>query len=150
MVLRNAITASSYPHLGKLRATSPLLVVRGLSPVQGVPQEREYIFHPNMLQLSVGGRRKPPSRQLSRLQTRRRRLRKRIRRGHPGLQRGGRSLPTSPLQACPSRQRSQARQRSSSSLKHIRWHWQVPPQWSLRPYPKKNTRQQASQFGPLM
>jgi hypothetical protein len=43
---------------------------RGRSPAQGVAREREYIFHPNMLQLSVGGRRKPPSRQLSGLQTR--------------------------------------------------------------------------------
>jgi hypothetical protein len=35
-----------------------------------MPREREYIFHPNMLQLPVGGRRKTPSRQLSELQTR--------------------------------------------------------------------------------
>jgi hypothetical protein len=34
-----------------------------------VPQEREYIFHPNMLQLPVGGRGKPASCQLSGLQT---------------------------------------------------------------------------------
>jgi hypothetical protein len=35
-----------------------------------MPREREYIFHLNMLQLSVGGRRKPTSRKLSGLQTR--------------------------------------------------------------------------------
>jgi hypothetical protein len=34
-----------------------------------LPQEREYIFHPNMLQLQVGGRGKPTSHQLSWLQT---------------------------------------------------------------------------------
>jgi hypothetical protein len=35
-----------------------------------VPREREHIFHPNILQLPVGGRRKTPFRQLSGLQTR--------------------------------------------------------------------------------
>jgi hypothetical protein len=35
-----------------------------------VLRERENIFHDNMLQLLVGGRRKTPSRQLSGLQTR--------------------------------------------------------------------------------
>jgi hypothetical protein len=34
-----------------------------------VPPEREYIFHLNMLQLSVGGKRKPSSSKLSGLQT---------------------------------------------------------------------------------
>jgi hypothetical protein len=33
-----------------------------------VPRERKYVFYVNMLQLSVGGRRKPPSRKLSGLQ----------------------------------------------------------------------------------
>jgi hypothetical protein len=63
---------------------------------------------------------------------------------HPGLPREGCSLPTSPLQAYPSRRGSQARQRSGSSLRHIRWQWQVQPQWnlgSLRPYPNTNSRQ---------
>jgi hypothetical protein len=55
--------------LGKLQATSPLLVFRGRSPIQGVSREREYIFHHNMLQLPVGGSRKTVSRQLSGLQT---------------------------------------------------------------------------------
>jgi hypothetical protein len=45
-------------------------VVQGRSPTQGVPPKREYIFHPNVLQLPVGGRRKTPSRKLSGLQTR--------------------------------------------------------------------------------
>jgi hypothetical protein len=35
-----------------------------------VPRERDYTFHHNILQLAVGGRRKPPARQLSWLQTR--------------------------------------------------------------------------------
>jgi hypothetical protein len=39
------------------------------SPAQGVPREREYIFHTNMLQLLAGGKRKTPSCQLSGLQT---------------------------------------------------------------------------------
>jgi hypothetical protein len=48
---------------------------------------------------------------------------------------------------------SKAGQKNSSSLRHIRWQWQVPPQWntgSLRPYPNMTSRQQVSQFGPLM
>jgi hypothetical protein len=42
---------------------------------------------------------------------------------------------------------------NSSSLRHIRWQWQVPPQWnpgSLLLYSKINSRQQVSQFGHLM
>jgi hypothetical protein len=35
-----------------------------------VLREREYIIHPNVLHLSVGGRRKTPSSKLSGLQTR--------------------------------------------------------------------------------
>jgi hypothetical protein len=58
------------PRLGKLQATSPLLVVRVWSPAQGVLREMEYIYHPNMLQLLVGGSRKTPSCKLSGLQTR--------------------------------------------------------------------------------
>jgi hypothetical protein len=38
----------------------PLPVVRGRSPAQVSRREREYIFHTNMLQLSVGGRRDHP------------------------------------------------------------------------------------------
>jgi hypothetical protein len=44
--------------------------MRGQSTAQGVPREREYIFHTNMLQVSVGGRRKPPFLKLTGLQTR--------------------------------------------------------------------------------
>jgi hypothetical protein len=43
----------------------PMLVVRRGSSAQGVPRESEYIMHPNMLQLSVGGCIKTPSRKLS-------------------------------------------------------------------------------------
>jgi hypothetical protein len=40
------------------------------SPAQGVSRERKYVFHPNMLQLSVGGSRKTLFRKLSGMQTR--------------------------------------------------------------------------------
>jgi hypothetical protein len=79
--------------------------------------------------------------------------RKRSHRGHPGLQREGCSLPTSPLQACPSWRCSEAGQRNSSGLRHIRWKWQVPPQWnpgSLLPYSNTSSRQQVSQLITLM
>jgi hypothetical protein len=70
MLLPSATTASSPASLGKLQAASALLVVRNRSATQGVSQERKYVFHANMLQLSVGGRRKTPSLKLSELQTR--------------------------------------------------------------------------------
>jgi hypothetical protein len=57
------------PRLGKLQAASPLLVVRRRSATKGVPRERKYVFHANMLPLSVGGSRKTSSRKLSGLQT---------------------------------------------------------------------------------
>jgi hypothetical protein len=38
------------------------------------------------------------------------------------------SLPTSPLQVCPSQRCSGAGQRMSSSLRHVRWQWQLLPQ----------------------
>jgi hypothetical protein len=69
---------------------------------------------------------------------RRRRCRKRSCRGHPGLHREVCSLPTSPLEACLSRRRSEARQRNSNSLRHIRW--QVPPQWNQVPLGLNPTR----------
>jgi hypothetical protein len=65
----------------------------------------------------------------------------------------GREFTSSPLLACPSRRRSEAGQRNRSSLRRIRWQWQVPPQWnpgSLRPYPITNSRQLVSQFWPLI
>jgi hypothetical protein len=58
-----------WPRLGKLKAASQLLVLRRLSPTQGVPRERKYVFHDNILQQSVGGTGKTPSRKLSGLQT---------------------------------------------------------------------------------
>jgi hypothetical protein len=45
--------------------------VRRGSSAQGEPRDREYIIHTSVLQLPDGGRRKPPSRKLSGLQTRR-------------------------------------------------------------------------------
>jgi hypothetical protein len=83
----------------------------------------------------------------------RRRYRNRSRIGHPGLQQEGCSFPTRPLQACRSRHRFETGPRNSSSLRHIRWQWQVPPLWnpgSLRSYPNMNSRQKVSHFGPLM
>jgi hypothetical protein len=45
--------------MNKLETASPLFVVRGRTPAHGVPREGEHIIHPSMLQLPVGGRRKP-------------------------------------------------------------------------------------------
>jgi hypothetical protein len=70
IVLRSAITASSSDTPGTTANSPPLLVVRRGSSAQGVPREREYIFHPNVLQLSIGGRRETQFRKLSGLQTR--------------------------------------------------------------------------------
>jgi hypothetical protein len=70
MALRLPQLPAVLPRLDKLQATSPLLVVRGRSPTQGVTREREYTLHPNMLKLSVGGMGKPPSSHLLWLQTR--------------------------------------------------------------------------------
>jgi hypothetical protein len=117
---------------------------------------RKEIYLPPQHAATVGWRmeKKPIPKIIGVADMRRRRCRKRSRRGHPGLQRGGCSLPTSPLQAC-QRRRFESRQRNSSRLRHIRWqwHWQVPPQWnpgSLWPYSNTNSRQQVSQFRPLM
>jgi hypothetical protein len=69
----------------------------------------------------AAGRQKPIPPIIGAVDTRRRRCRSRRR--YPGLQREGCSVPTSPLQACPLRRRSEVRQRTSSSLRHIRWQW---------------------------
>jgi hypothetical protein len=45
--LRSDITGAVRPGVGKLQATSPLLVVRRRSPAKGMPRERKYIFHLN-------------------------------------------------------------------------------------------------------
>jgi hypothetical protein len=54
--------------MGKLQITSSLFVVQWRTPAQGWPREGEHNFHPSILQLLVGGRRKTASRQLSGLQ----------------------------------------------------------------------------------
>jgi hypothetical protein len=148
MVLRSVITSSSSAMSGQTAKTSPLLVVRRGSPAQGVPREREYINHPNMLQMSVGGRRKPIPQNIGAADSRRRRCRTRSRRRHLRLQREGCSLLNSPIQARHSRRHSEARKTNSNSLRHIRW--QVLPLWnpgSLWPCRNKNSRKQVSQFG---
>jgi hypothetical protein len=58
--------------MGKLQTATTLFVVRGRTPAQGVPREREHIFYPSMLQLAVGRRRKTASCQLSTMQARER------------------------------------------------------------------------------
>jgi hypothetical protein len=45
-----------WPRMGKLQAATPLFVVWGRTPAQGVPREREGIFYTRMLQLPVGRR----------------------------------------------------------------------------------------------
>jgi hypothetical protein len=58
------------PFLGSLQETSPLYVVRGRSPAQGLPRKGKCSIDTDMLQLQVGGRRGTSSLQLSRLQPR--------------------------------------------------------------------------------
>jgi hypothetical protein len=102
---------------------------------------------PNMMQLSVGGRREDPSRKISELQTYEGGDAEKSLRGHPGLHRVACSFPTLPLQASSARRCSEARQRNS--LGYIRW--QVPTQWStgsLRLYTNRNSKKQVIQFGP--
>jgi hypothetical protein len=49
---QNALTQGHIcQQFGPVWAASPLLVVRGRSPTQGVPREKKHIFHPNVLQL---------------------------------------------------------------------------------------------------
>jgi hypothetical protein len=95
---------------------------------------------------------KPPTPQvIGAADTRRRKCRKSSFRRHPGPQREACSFPTSPHQACPLGRRSEARQRKSNSLRHIRW--QIPPQWkprSPRPYSNTKSRTEESQFGTQM
>jgi hypothetical protein len=45
-----------WPRMGKLQAATPLFVVRGRTPAQGVPRERVGILYTCILQLPVGGR----------------------------------------------------------------------------------------------
>jgi hypothetical protein len=61
------------PRMGKLQATSPLLVVRGQPPAEGLSTEREPFFKTDMLQLPAGRRRDNTSFQLSGMYTCKRR-----------------------------------------------------------------------------
>jgi hypothetical protein len=86
--------------------------------------------------------------------TRRRICKTRSRRGHPGLQREGCSLPTSPLQACPLQRHSEARQEQQQQQPQTHQVAVAGPSRmehkSLWPYSNTNSRQQVSQFGRLM
>jgi hypothetical protein len=66
--LISAITASRSATACPSASNLPSPCAAGVVTAQGVPRERENIFHLNMLQLSVRGKRKPPSIQLLRLQ----------------------------------------------------------------------------------
>jgi hypothetical protein len=143
MVLCSSITAKSQPHRGKLQATSPLFVVQGWPPAQGVPGEGKCCN----CQLAKGEKAHPANSAAA--DTQRKRCRKGSHREHPRLQREGCSTHTSPPQVCPLR-RSEVAQSNSSGLRHTRWQWQVQPQWnqgSLHPYTNMNSKQQVIQLG---
>jgi hypothetical protein len=112
MVLRSATTASSSATSGQSASKLPAAFGEGAVTCTGsVP--RKGIHLPPQHAATAGWRKEQnPSRQLSGLQTHEGDVEK-SRRGHPGLQREGCSLPTTPLQACPSRRRSQVGQRNS-------------------------------------
>jgi hypothetical protein len=129
MVLRSAITASSSATPGQTANNLPgawgaeVVTYKKSTPRKGIhllPQRAA----------TVGWRKEktPIPQIIGAADTQRMRCRKTSCRGHPGPQREGRSLPTSQIQACPSRRRSGASQRNRSSLRHIRW--QVSPLWN--------------------
>jgi hypothetical protein len=147
MILRSAITASSSATSGQTAGNVPAPCGAGVvTCTRSAPRKRIHLQPPHAAAAGwrIGENGIPPITVAA--DTQRRRCRKRNRRRHPGLQREECSLPTSPLQACPSRQRYEAGQRNSSSIRPTRWQWQVLPQWnpwSLRSYPNMNSRQQA-------
>jgi hypothetical protein len=152
------------PRLGKLQATPQLknAVFWDVAPCRSCEINRRlggtYHLHFQgrkistwMLQLPVGweGRKLTPP-ITGAAGTLRRRCSEGSPREHPRLQREGCSLPNSPLQVCPSRRRSEARQRNSGSIQHVRCQSQLLSQWNrgpLRPYSSKINSQQVSQFG---
>jgi hypothetical protein len=151
MVLRSAVAAGSSAVSGWAAGGLPTASGAGTDACTG-RAPRRLIHLPPRHTATAGWQREggpiPPI--VGAPGARRRSYRKRSCRGHAGLQREGYSLPTSTLRAYPSRRRSKAGQRKSSSL---RWQWQIPPKWnpgSLQPYPNMNNRQQVSRFGPLM
>jgi hypothetical protein len=70
MILRSAKIASSSATYGQTASNLPTACGAEEVTYTRCARKRKYIFHTNMLQLSVGGRRKPPSPQLSGLRTR--------------------------------------------------------------------------------
>jgi hypothetical protein len=103
---------------------------QNVAHIKHPPKEVVTRNFPNVLQLLFGGRRKPPSHKLSGLQT-----------CEGGDAEKEDAEDTKDYNAKgvlfqphhsrrPLWWRSEAGQRNSSSLRHIRWQWQVPPQWN--------------------
>jgi hypothetical protein len=152
MFLPSATTASSSATSGQIASSLPAACgAEAVTYTRNTPRKEIRLQPQHAATVGWHKEKKHIQQIIGAADTRRRRCRKCSRRRHPRLQREGCSLPTSPLQACPSRRSSEARQRNSSCLRHIRW--EVPTQWnpgSLRPYPNTNSRKQVSQFGPQM
>jgi hypothetical protein len=99
MVLRSAITASSSATSGQTASSLPAACDAGAVTCTRSAL-RKGIYLPPQHAATVGWRKEknPVPQIIGAADTRRRRCRKRIRRGHPGLQREMCSLPPSPLQ----------------------------------------------------
>jgi hypothetical protein len=149
MILRSAMTASS--SVSSEQTASNLHAACGTEVVtctRSAPTKEIHL--PPQHAATVGWRKEKNTipQIIGAADTRKRRCRKRSRRRHPGPQREGCSISISPLQACPLRRRSEARQRNSRILSHIRW--QTPPRWSQRfvqPHTNTDSKNEVSQFG---
>jgi hypothetical protein len=102
--------------LVKLQATSPLHVVWGRSPAQGVPGEGQYSIVTDMLQLQVDGRRGTSSLQLSRMQATQGREAEGKVTESAKTTTGRCSLPATPAQVYPSRRSCTATAAASAAL----------------------------------
>jgi hypothetical protein len=113
MVSRSAIPVCSSVRSGQTASNLPAAF--------GAGGHLEYVIHTKMLQLSVGGRRKPTFGKLSGLQTRE------LGNSEKGVAKDiqDNSRKGVLFQTHHSRRHSEARQRSSSSLRHIKWQWQA-------------------------
>jgi hypothetical protein len=149
MLLPSATTASSLATSGKTASCLPAVCgAEAVTYTRSAPRKKIRLPCQHAATVVWRKEKNPIPQIIGVADMRRRRCRKRSRRGHPGRQRGGCSLPTSPPQACPSRWRCEARQRNSGGLGHIRW--QIPTQrntGSLRLHPNTNSKKQVSQFG---
>jgi hypothetical protein len=119
LVLRSATTASSSTTSGQTASNLPAACGAGaVTCTTSAP--RKVIHLPPHHAATADWRKEknaiPPI--TGAADTRRRRCRRRSRREHPKLQRGGCSLPTSPLQACPPRRRSEAEQEQQQPQSH--------------------------------